>query len=97
VGILGVSEPLTDDLLPNHVGTAQKDSVHGRIGIPGVMKRLAAFFLSCTLPLSGQSSSGGFHFKVIDPTEASVKTTVEIVSEANSSEREADSPVCWKQ
>ena len=47
------------------------------------MKRLAAFFLSCTLPLSGQSSSGEFHLKVIDPTGAAVKTTIQIVSEAN--------------
>jgi hypothetical protein len=42
------------------------------------MKRLAAFFLSCTLPLSGQSSSGEFHLKVVDPSGAAVKTTVEI-------------------
>jgi hypothetical protein len=81
VGILEVSEPWWDDLLPNHVGT--KDSVHRRIGIPGVMKRLAAFFLWCTLPLSGQSASCEFHLKVIDPTGAAVKTTVEIVSQAN--------------
>jgi len=47
------------------------------------MKRLAAFFLSCMLPLFGQSSSGELHLKVIDPTGAAVKTTVEIVSEAN--------------
>jgi hypothetical protein len=47
------------------------------------MKRLAAFFLLCTLPLSGQSSSGEFHLKVIDPTGAAVKTTIQIVSEAN--------------
>ena len=62
--MLGVSELVTDDLLPNHVGIAQKDSVHRRIGIPGVMKRLAAFFLSCTLPLSRQSSSREFHLKL---------------------------------
>ena len=47
------------------------------------MKRLVAIFLFCTLPLFGQSSSGELHLKVIDPTGAAVKTTVEIVSEAN--------------
>jgi hypothetical protein len=47
------------------------------------MNRLAAFLLLSALPLSGQSNSGELHLKVTDPSGAGVKTTVQIVSEAN--------------
>jgi len=51
------------------------------------MKRLAAFFLFSALPLFGQTNSGELHLKVIDPSGAAVKTTVEIVSQANQYDR----------
>jgi hypothetical protein len=52
-------------------------------GVSTFMKRFAGFFLVCTLPLFGQSSSGELHLKLLDPTGAAVKTMVEIVSAAN--------------
>lgn len=47
------------------------------------MKKLAALFLLSALPLLCQSNTGELHLKVTDPSGAGVKTTVEIVSEAN--------------
>jgi hypothetical protein len=47
------------------------------------MKRLALLFFSCALALFCQSNSGELHLKVSDPSGLGVKTTVEIVSEAN--------------
>ncbi|HLX85825.1 MAG TPA: TonB-dependent receptor [Terriglobales bacterium] len=46
------------------------------------MLRFAIFAL-CVLPLFGQSNSGELRLKVSDPAGLAVKTTVEIVSEAN--------------
>lgn len=48
-----------------------------------MIKRLAAFFLLCALPVFSQSNTGELHLKVIDPSGAGVKTTVQIVSQAN--------------
>jgi hypothetical protein len=47
------------------------------------MKKLAALFLLFALPLLCQSNTGELHLKVTDPSGAGVKTTVQIVSEAN--------------
>ena len=47
------------------------------------MKKLAALFLLSALPLLCQSNTGELHLKVTDPSGAGVKTTVQIVSEAN--------------
>ncbi len=47
------------------------------------MKRLAALLFFCALPLFSQTNSGELHLKVTDPSGAGVKTTVQIVSEAN--------------
>jgi TonB-dependent Receptor Plug Domain len=47
------------------------------------MKRFAALFLFCALPLLSQSNSGELRLKVTDPSGLAVKTTVLIVSEAN--------------
>jgi hypothetical protein len=47
------------------------------------MKRFAAVFLFCALPLLGQSNSGELRLKVTDPSGHGVKTAVHIVSEAN--------------
>jgi hypothetical protein len=47
------------------------------------MKRLAALFLFCALPLFGQSNSGELRLKVTDPSGLGVKAAVNIVSEAN--------------
>lgn len=47
------------------------------------MKRLVAFLFFCALPLFGQSNTGELRLKVIDPAGAAVKTTVQVVSQAN--------------
>jgi Carboxypeptidase regulatory-like domain len=47
------------------------------------MKRFVALFFLCALPVLGQSRTGELHLKVTDPSGAGVKTTVQIVSEAN--------------
>jgi hypothetical protein len=47
------------------------------------MKRLTALFLFCALPLFAQSNRGELRLKVTDPSGLAVKTTVQIVSEAN--------------
>jgi hypothetical protein len=47
------------------------------------MKRFAAMFFFCALPLFSQSNSGELHLKVTDPSGLGVKTTVHIISEAN--------------
>src|SRR6266496_5637433 len=43
----------------------------------------ATFILFCSLPLFGQSNSGELRLKVTDPTGSRVRTSVQIVSEAN--------------
>jgi Carboxypeptidase regulatory-like domain len=48
-----------------------------------VINRLAIFFLFFAVPVFGQSNAGELHLKVIDPSGAAVRTTVQIVSEAN--------------
>jgi hypothetical protein len=47
------------------------------------MKRFAALFLFCALPLFAQSNRGELRLKVTDPSGLGVKTTVQILSEAN--------------
>ena len=47
------------------------------------MKRLLALVFVCALPLFAQSNSGELRLKVTDPTGLAVKTSVQIVSQAN--------------
>jgi hypothetical protein len=47
------------------------------------MKRFAALFFICAVPLFCQSNSGELRLKVTDPSSLGVKTTVQITSEAN--------------
>ena len=47
------------------------------------MKRFAALFFFCALPLLCQSNSGELHLKLTDPSGLGVKASVQIVSEAN--------------
>ncbi len=49
------------------------------------MKIFAAIVvvISCGLPLLGQSNSGELRLRVMDPAGLGVKTTVQIVSQAN--------------
>jgi hypothetical protein len=47
------------------------------------LERFAALFFLCALPLFCQSTSGGLRLKVTDPSGLGVKTTVQIISEAN--------------
>src|ERR1700685_3441966 len=47
------------------------------------MKRFAALFFICALPLFCQSNSGEWRLKVTDPSGLGVRTTVQITSEAN--------------
>jgi hypothetical protein len=47
------------------------------------MKRFAVVFFFCALPLLCQSNRGELHLKVTDPSGLGVKTTVQIISEAN--------------
>src|SRR6202050_2058178 len=48
-----------------------------------LMKRFAALFFICALPLFCQSNSGELRLKVTDPSSLGVKTTVQITSAAN--------------
>jgi hypothetical protein len=47
------------------------------------MKRFLVLFFVCAEGLFGQTTSGELHLKVTDPSGAGVKTTVQIISEAN--------------
>jgi hypothetical protein len=47
------------------------------------MKRFAALSIFCALPLFGQSNVGELRLKVTDPSGLGVKTTVQIISQAN--------------
>jgi hypothetical protein len=47
------------------------------------MKRFAALFLLCALPLFCQSNRGELRLKVTDPSGLCVKATVQVISEAN--------------
>jgi hypothetical protein len=47
------------------------------------MKRFAALFFICSVPLFCQSNSGELRLKVTDPSGLGVRTTVQIISEAN--------------
>src|SRR5208282_4822300 len=47
------------------------------------MKRFVALVLFCASSLFGQSNVGELRLKVTDPSSLAVKTTVQIVSEAN--------------
>ena len=48
-----------------------------------MIKKVAALFFVCALPLFGQSNSGELRLKVTDPSHLGVKTTVHILSEGN--------------
>jgi hypothetical protein len=48
-----------------------------------LMRKLAALFLICALPLLCQSSSGELRLKVTDPSGLGVKATIHLTSEAN--------------
>jgi TonB dependent receptor/TonB-dependent Receptor Plug Domain len=50
---------------------------------PFFMKRLAVMFFFCVVPLFAQSNRGELHLRVTDPSGLGVKTTVQIISEAN--------------
>jgi hypothetical protein len=47
------------------------------------MKKFAAVFFLCALPLFCQTNSGELRLKVTDPSGLGVKTTVQVISEAN--------------
>jgi hypothetical protein len=47
------------------------------------LKRFAALFFFCALPLLCQSNSGELHLKLTDPSGLGVKASVQIVSQAN--------------
>lgn len=47
------------------------------------MRTFAVFFFSCSLLLVGQSSNGELRLRVTDPSGLAVKTSIQIVSEAN--------------
>src|SRR5580704_4603739 len=47
------------------------------------MTRHVAIFFLCVLPLFGQSRSGELHVTVTDPSGLGVKSTMELVSDAN--------------
>ncbi len=47
------------------------------------MKRLALFVLIFALPALGQTNNGELRLKVVDPSGAGVKATVQVVSDAN--------------
>ena len=47
------------------------------------MKRFVALFLFCVWPLFSQSNSGELRIRVTDPSGLGVKTSVQIISEAN--------------
>jgi hypothetical protein len=48
-----------------------------------MMKRFAILFLFCALPLFSQSNSGELRIRVTDPSGLGVKSTIQIVSDAN--------------
>ncbi|MGB7437844.1 MAG: TonB-dependent receptor plug domain-containing protein, partial [Candidatus Acidiferrum sp.] len=48
-----------------------------------MLKRLAALFFLCALSLAAQSNSGELRLRVTDPAGHPLKTTVQLVSEAN--------------
>jgi hypothetical protein len=50
---------------------------------PILVKRFAALFFFCALPLYCQSNSGELRLKVTDPAGLGVRTTVQITSQAN--------------
>jgi len=47
------------------------------------MKKFAALFLFCALPLTAQTNDGELRLKVVDPAGSGVKTTVHVFSGAN--------------
>jgi hypothetical protein len=47
------------------------------------MKQVAVFVFSCSLLLAGQSTNGELRLRVTDPTGLAVKTSIQIVSDAN--------------
>ncbi|MGH9736418.1 MAG: TonB-dependent receptor [Candidatus Acidiferrales bacterium] len=51
------------------------------------MKRCLALLFFCALPTFAQTNVGELHLKVIDPSGAGVRTTVQIISEANQYQR----------
>ena len=47
------------------------------------MRKVVVFFFFCSLLLFGQSNSGELRLRVTDPSGLAVKTTIQVVSEAN--------------
>ncbi len=47
------------------------------------MWKVAVFFFSCSLLLVGQNNNGELRLRVTDPSGLAVKTSIQIVSEAN--------------
>jgi hypothetical protein len=57
--------------------------IHLTDGVRAFTRRVAVFFFSCSLSLVGQNNSGELRFRVTDPSGLAVKTSIQIVSEAN--------------
>src|SRR5271154_871430 len=65
----------------NLISTSREST--GKRGSRVFMKRFAALFFICAVPLFCQSNSGELRLKVSDPSGLGVKTSVQIISEAN--------------
>ena len=57
--------------------------IHLTDGVRAFKRKVAVFFFSCSLSLVGQNTSGELRFRVTDPSGLAVKTSIQIVSEAN--------------
>ena len=62
---------------------APATGIQRRRSVKRFIRRLAVVFFLCVAPLYCQSNSGELRLKVIDPSAAGVKASVEITSEAN--------------
>lgn len=69
----------------NHEGVLNDVSGHPLPNYRGclLLKRFAALFFICAVPLFCQSNGGELRLKVTDPSGLGVKTTVQIISQAN--------------
>src|SRR5271155_1169722 len=65
----------------NLISTSREST--GKRGSRVFMKRFAALFFICAVPLFCQSNGGELRLKVSDPSGLGVKTSVQIISEAN--------------
>jgi hypothetical protein len=64
-------------------GSIAKSNLNQRIVGALMLKRLATALFLLSAPVLAQTNSGELHLKVIDPAGLGVKTTVQLVSEAN--------------